>query len=126
VLIYGIGLGDVRKSVLKELAEMTGGRSFFVAKAKELAEVYRKIADELRRQYYLSYSTDQHEVGRPLHQARGQTEKPGLDGRARARLLRGARRRRSRASDEEEVDQGVASGGGIASSGTMRSCGSGR
>jgi Ca-activated chloride channel homolog len=57
VLIYGIGLGDVRKSVLKELAEMTGGRSFFVAKANQLADVYRKIADELRRQYYLSYST---------------------------------------------------------------------
>ena len=57
VLIYGIGLGGVRKSVLKELAEMTGGRSFFVAKASQLAEVYRKIADELRRQYYLSYST---------------------------------------------------------------------
>ena len=57
VLIYGIGLGEVRKSVLKELAEMTGGRSFFVAKANQLADVYRKIADELRRQYYLSYST---------------------------------------------------------------------
>jgi Ca-activated chloride channel family protein len=57
VLIYGIGLGDVRKSVLKELAEMTGGRSFFVAKASQLADVYRKIADELRQQYYLSYST---------------------------------------------------------------------
>ena len=57
VLIYGIGLGEVRKSVLKELAEITGGRSFFVGKATELADVYRKIADELRRQYYLSYST---------------------------------------------------------------------
>jgi len=57
VLIYGIGLGEVRKSVLKELSEMTGGRSFFVAKANQLADVYRKIADELRRQYYLSYST---------------------------------------------------------------------
>lgn len=57
VLIYGIGLGDIRKSVLKELAEVTGGRSFFVGKANQLADVYRKIADELRRQYYLSYST---------------------------------------------------------------------
>jgi len=57
VLIYGIGLGEVRKSVLKELSETTGGRSFFVAKANQLADVYRKIADELRRQYYLSYST---------------------------------------------------------------------
>jgi Ca-activated chloride channel family protein len=57
VLLYGIGLGDVRRSVLKEISETTGGRAFFVAKASELAEVYLKIADELRRQYYLSYST---------------------------------------------------------------------
>jgi VWFA-related protein len=57
VLLYGIGLGDVRKSVLKELSDVTGGRAFFVPKASGLADVYRKIADELRRQYYLSYST---------------------------------------------------------------------
>ena len=57
VLIYAIGLGDVRKSVLKEFSETTGGRAFFVAKASQLAEVYGKIAEELRRQYYLSYST---------------------------------------------------------------------
>jgi len=57
VLLYGIGLGDVRKSVLKEFSETTGGRAFFVGKASELAEVYRKIAEELRRQYYLSYAT---------------------------------------------------------------------
>jgi Ca-activated chloride channel family protein len=58
VLIYAIGLGDVRKSVLKEFSDVTGGRAFFVSKAKELAEVYQKIAEELRRQYYISYSTN--------------------------------------------------------------------
>lgn len=57
VLIYGIGLGDVRKSVLKDFSETTGGRAFFVGKATELKDVYQKIAEELRRQYYLSYST---------------------------------------------------------------------
>jgi Ca-activated chloride channel family protein len=57
VLIYAIGLGDVRKSVLKDLAETTGGRAFFVDKAKDLGDAYRKIAEELRRQYYISYST---------------------------------------------------------------------
>jgi Ca-activated chloride channel family protein len=57
VLIYAIGLGDVRKSALKEFSDVTGGRSFFVAKAKELSDVYQKIAEELRRQYYISYST---------------------------------------------------------------------
>ena len=57
VILYGIGLGDVKKSVLKEFSDTTGGRAFFVTKASQLAEVYRKIAEELRRQYYLSYST---------------------------------------------------------------------
>jgi len=57
VLIYAIGLGDVRKSVLKEFSDTTGGRAFFVSKAKELSDVYQKIAEELRRQYYISYST---------------------------------------------------------------------
>jgi Ca-activated chloride channel homolog len=58
VLIYAIGLGDVRKSVLRDFSETTGGRAFFVSKAKDLTEVYQKIAEELRRQYYLSYSTN--------------------------------------------------------------------
>ena len=57
VLIYAIGLGDVKKSVLKEFSETTGGRAYFVAKAGQLADVYKKIAEELRQQYYLSYST---------------------------------------------------------------------
>ncbi len=57
VLIYGIGLGDVKKGVLKEFSDTTGARAYFVGKAKELAEVYKKIAEELRRQYYISYAT---------------------------------------------------------------------
>ena len=61
VLIYSIGLGisimDITAhSVLKELAEETGGRSFFPGKAEELEGVYQQIAQELRSQYYLSYS----------------------------------------------------------------------
>jgi Ca-activated chloride channel family protein len=61
VIIYSIGLGvsilDVAShSVLKELAEETGGRSFFTGKAEELEEVYQRIAEELRSQYYITYS----------------------------------------------------------------------
>ena len=61
VLIYSIGLGisvlDVgAHSVLRELAEETGGRSFFPGKAEDLEGVYQQIAEELRSQYYLSYS----------------------------------------------------------------------
>ena len=61
VLIYSIGLGvsilDVAThSVLKTLAEETGGRSFFPSRADELEGVYQQISQELRSQYYLSYS----------------------------------------------------------------------
>jgi len=57
VIIYGIGLGGGDKRVLKEFPEVTGGRAFFVEKASELAGVYEQIALELRRQYFLTYST---------------------------------------------------------------------
>jgi VWFA-related protein len=57
VIIYGIGLGGGDRRVLKEFPEVTGGRAFFVEKASELAGVYEQIALELRRQYYLTYST---------------------------------------------------------------------
>jgi Ca-activated chloride channel family protein len=62
VLIYGIGLGvgffdTNRRNVLKEFSEVTGGRPFFVKESKDLANTYQQIADELRRQYYLTYST---------------------------------------------------------------------
>jgi len=33
---------------MKDFAEYTGGRAFFVNKASELAGVYAQIADELR------------------------------------------------------------------------------
>ncbi len=62
VIVYSIGLGggflgSERRSVLKDFSEFTGGRAFFVNKASELAEVYARIADELRKQYYITYST---------------------------------------------------------------------
>ena len=61
VMIYSIGLGvsflDVAThSVLKNLAEETGGRAFFPGKVEDLEEVYQQIAQELRSQYYIAYS----------------------------------------------------------------------
>ncbi len=57
VIIYGIGLGAADRRVIRELSEVTGGRAFFVDKAEELAGVYERIAEELRRQLYVTYST---------------------------------------------------------------------
>ena len=56
-MIYAIGVGSPDKGVLNEFAQVTGGKAFFVDKADELSAVYQRIADELRNQYYLTYST---------------------------------------------------------------------
>ena len=61
VVFYSIGLGatvldvGVRGS-LKQLADETGGRSYFPRVAGELEDIYKQIAEDLRSQYYLTYS----------------------------------------------------------------------
>lgn len=62
VTIYTIGL-DVpfvsrARSELRKLAEITGGRSYFVEKARELAGTYERIAEELRTQYQITYASE--------------------------------------------------------------------
>ena len=47
--------------MLKDFSDVTGGRSFFVTKASQLGKVYQTIAEELRAQYYLAYSTTNQE-----------------------------------------------------------------
>lgn len=89
IIIYSIGLGTsfldlgIRGS-LKELAEETGGRSFFPGKAKELEGIYRQIAEELRSQYYLTYSpTNEDWNGRWRKIKLKVTGQKGLEVRAR-------------------------------------------
>jgi Ca-activated chloride channel family protein len=66
VVIYAIGLraGEIARRefkeaefVLKQLANETGGRAFFVADARELAKIYQGIWDELSSQYAIAYSS---------------------------------------------------------------------
>ncbi|MGE0641907.1 MAG: VWA domain-containing protein [Thermoanaerobaculia bacterium] len=65
VAIYTIGLGIPRgesetRKVLKRLAEETGGRSFQIKEASELAPIYDALQQELRSRYLLAYqSTNQ-------------------------------------------------------------------
>jgi len=63
VVVYTVGLnvGALKVGIrnkLKELAEQTGGRVFFIHTASELSGVYREIEEELRSQYLLAYSSD--------------------------------------------------------------------
>jgi len=86
-LIYTIGLGSEiggsGRSVLRDFAEFTGGRAFFVKRAEELSGVYQRIAEELRSQYYLTYSTavDTHD-GRWV-KVQVESDRPGHKVRAR-------------------------------------------
>ena len=63
VAIYSVGLnvGKMQTGIrrkLNQLAEETGGRSFFIQRAEELRGVYREIEDELRSQYFIAYASD--------------------------------------------------------------------
>ena len=66
VAIYAIGLRvspedrlstrfDEGRFVLRQLAQATGGRVFFVERAEELTQVYGQVAEELSHQYTLAY-----------------------------------------------------------------------
>jgi len=67
--VYAIGLGrhldselDLRRArsvqeILETLARETGGRAYFPERAGQLADVYRQIASDLRRQYALAYTS---------------------------------------------------------------------
>jgi len=64
--IYSIGLrqGEIGRRefkeaefVLKQLANETGGRAYFVNDARELPKIYQAIWDELSSQYSIAYSS---------------------------------------------------------------------
>jgi Ca-activated chloride channel family protein len=84
VIIYAIGLGSgIGKGALKEFSDITGGRSFFVGKAEQLAGVYERIAEELRQQLYLTYSTSIEEWDGSWIRLKVETDRPGHKVRAR-------------------------------------------
>ncbi len=68
VMLYAIGLdlgvslpskaGFHIQTVLNDLSEPTGGRSFFPLSKTELQEAFDKIASELRSQYSIGYKPD--------------------------------------------------------------------
>lgn len=90
VPIYFIGLDlgmfDMGlKSRLKELAEDTGGETFFIGKAAELPEIYRKIETEVRSQYFLSYLNESKKKEDEFRLVEVRMGKPGL----KAKTIRG-------------------------------------
>src|SRR5215467_2325991 len=64
VVIYGIGLlneeehGEARKArrALNDLAEATGGKTFFPAGVEEVGHIAQQVAHDIRNQYTIEYS----------------------------------------------------------------------
>lgn len=88
VLIYGIGLGvsfldTSRKNVMKDFSDVTGGRAYFVKQTAELSGVYQQIADELRKQYYITYSTQNRTWDGRWIKVKVETKSPDLSVRSR-------------------------------------------
>jgi VWFA-related protein len=69
--------------VLKDFSDVTGGRAFFVNKASDLGRVYQTIAEELRAQYYLAYSTNNQEWDGRWIKIRVEPVGPGMKVRSR-------------------------------------------
>jgi Ca-activated chloride channel homolog len=58
VAVFTIGLGpQVDRRTLERIAEASGGEAYFPAFAEELADDYRRVVDDLRRRYVLSYTS---------------------------------------------------------------------
>ncbi len=61
VTLYTVGLKEASergsRKVLRQLADETGGRSFFIADVAELEAIYASIQEELRTQYLIAYQS---------------------------------------------------------------------
>jgi len=56
--IFSIGLGTkVDKAPLERLARLSGGQAYFPLDVSDLQEQYRRIVENMRRRYVLSYTS---------------------------------------------------------------------
>jgi Ca-activated chloride channel family protein len=90
--IYAVGLrpsGTYRSEfkeaefVLKQLAQETGGRAYFVLTAAELPKIYEQISEELANQYSLAYSSRNPMRNGAWRRVVVRVTKPGMTARTR-------------------------------------------
>jgi Ca-activated chloride channel family protein len=90
--IYAIGLRPVgayrtefkeAEFVLKQLAQETGGRAYFVTAPSELPKIYEQISEELANQYSLAYSSKNPMRNGAWRRIVVRVAKPGLTARTR-------------------------------------------
>jgi VWFA-related protein len=80
VTVYAIALrDDAAHKKLSKLAEATGGRSFLIQSAAELAPVYRQIEEELRSQYLIAYQSSNTTEATDFRRVELKVDRPGLE-----------------------------------------------
>jgi VWFA-related protein len=92
VLIYGVGLlaeeehreaGRARKA-LNELAEATGGKTFFPKEVGEVDAIARQVAHDIRNQYVIEYSPTNSNMDGSFRAIRITAKAPGTTVRTRS------------------------------------------
>jgi Ca-activated chloride channel homolog len=84
VAIYTVGIdlstqnADIRLK-LSRLADETGGRFFFIERAKELEGIYETIQKELRSQYLLAYQSSKEANDDKFRTVEVRMAKPGME-----------------------------------------------
>jgi Ca-activated chloride channel family protein len=85
VAIYSIGLkvsgkdAKLAKKTLTQIAEETGGRSFFIESAEELAAVYSAIQDEIRSRYLVAFQSSNTTQSKAFREVEVRLARPGLE-----------------------------------------------
>ncbi|RKY60753.1 MAG: hypothetical protein DRP95_03840, partial [Candidatus Latescibacterota bacterium] len=57
VPVFAIGLGSVKRSVLEEVTDRTGGHTYLTSDVSTLEEIYTLISQTLQSQYEITYTT---------------------------------------------------------------------
>jgi VWFA-related protein len=82
--IYAIGLGpNVDRAALQQIADRSGGAAYFPEDVSRLAEQYRRVIEDLRRRYVLSYQSTNPKRDGSWREVAITTTAPGVSIRSR-------------------------------------------
>jgi Ca-activated chloride channel family protein len=98
VMVYAIGLGKFGteqapltdpysrvplRDILANLGQSTGGDVLFLTRPRQLAEAFERVAEALRNQYAIAYTSDDERKDGSWRETRLSVQKPGLTVTAR-------------------------------------------
>ena len=64
---------------LRTLAEISGGRAFFIAQMRELDKIYDEIDEELRTQYLLAYTSNSEQPSDEMREIEVEVKRKRVD-----------------------------------------------